>query len=107
VTQTIVAFVVGIGVGLAIMRGVRTLGTLLFVPFVMISWLAFFRFAYWIAHPFPAAASLGEALTKLLAGPATYERIDYLLLVGSLLAAVWTVTRLSFPPEDPFVVKKP
>lgn len=62
---------------------------LLIVPLVLALWLIFFRSAYWIAHGIPPVPEAFQAI-KI-----DYVALDYVLLAGSLCAAVWTVSRLT------------
>lgn len=97
-------------VNLGVLVGVATLAfvvaflankpfrALLIVPLVLALWLIFFRSAYWIAHGVPAGhLSPAPAEASKAVGPDAieYVALDYVLLAGSLCAAVWTVSRLT------------
>lgn len=87
--------------GAASERSKGFLEAILAVLAILVLWLVFFRFSYWIAHgPTTPAQSPVEGVEQFFSQKIDYALLDYVLLFGSLVVAVWPVFQFLNPPRD-------
>ncbi len=82
-------------------RSAGFLDAVLAVFLTLALWFVVFRCAYWIAHgQTPRPSSSPESVGTSISPQIAYSLLDYMLLFGSLMVAVWPVFQLLNPPRD-------